>query len=313
MSGEWVTEMLAEDWSKELLEEVGLDDILADIIRGEEKDKELDEEKPLNAADELNKKWKVENGDLWLIGKNRLICGDSTNSDVVDRLMNGEKWSLMPTDPPYGVSVVGGTHDPRDKSNYKSGSSIANDELTGEDLEKLISQSFSVAANHGSPGASWYCWYAGSQTRAVLDACERLGGMRHVLVWVKQNFVFGRCDYHYRHEPVMYGWLPGGSHRWYGDRKQDSVWECDAVGTDLDKKQHPTSKPVELASKPIRNHTEVGDVVYDPFLGSGTTMVAAQHLDRVCFGVELSPSFCAVILERMSNAFAGIKIEKLDK
>lgn len=237
---------------------------------------------------------------LILKSKHRLLCGDSTKAEDVGRLMAGEKAGLMNTDPPYGVSVAGGTHDPRDEKNYRSGGKIDNDELTGQKLRQFLDASFGLAADVLERGAAWYVWYAGTETKAFLDAADRIGGMRHILIWVKPNFVFGRSDYHYRHEPVMYGWMPGAAHRWLGDRTQDSVWESRA-GQDLQKKQHPTSKPIAIATKPIANHTQEDDVVYDPFLGSGTTLIAAEQLGRRCMGIEISPVYCDVIVTRFER------------
>lgn len=236
-------------------------------------------------------------GNLWLLGNHRLLCGDSTKAEDVGRLMAGAKADLLNTDPPYGVSVAGGTHDPRDTKNYRSGGEIENDGLTGDSLAKFLEAAFANAKKHLSAGASWYVWYADTETAAFLRATQSLGGMRHILVWVKPNFVFGRCDYHYRHEPVMYGWTPGAGHRWYGDRTQDSVWEA-KVGVDLEKKLHPTSKPISIAARPIQNHTQRGDVVADMFLGSGTTLIAAEQLGRKCYGMEISPAYCDVIVKR---------------
>ena len=259
----------------------------------------------LTDPDELpeNVPTRSKRGDLWLLGGHRVLCGDATSAEDVARVMGGELATLMVTDPPYGVSVAGGTHDPRDEKNYRSGGTIENDGLTGDRLRDFLAGVFAQAVERLSPGAAWYCFYAGAETRAVMDACERLGGFRHVLVWVKPHFVFGRSDYHYRHEPVMYGWVPGAAHVWLGDRTQDSVWEYE-IGGDLAKKQHPTSKPVEVMSKPIRNHCQNGEVVYDPFLGSGTTLIACEQLGRKCYGLEIAENYVDVILQRWEN-FTG--------
>ena len=275
----------------------GLQQMYADMAEAAELyqdgDKEIvEDEVPEPPVDAITKP-----GDLWLLGDHRLLCGDSTKAEDVERLMAGAKADLLNTDPPYGVSVAGGTHDPRDTKNYRSGGEIENDGLTGDSLAKFLEAAFANAEKHLSAGASWYVWYAGTETAAFLRATQSLGGMRHILVWVKPNFVFGRCDYHYRHEPVMYGWTPGAGHRWYGDRTQDSVWEA-KVGVDLEKKLHPTSKPISIAARPIQNHTKQGDVVADMFLGSGTTLIAAEQLGRKCYGMEISPAYCDVIVKR---------------
>lgn len=245
----------------------------------------------------------VKPGDLWLLGDHRLLCGDATSAEDVARLHDGAKPSLMVTDPPYGVAVAGGTHDPRDIRNYRSGGKIKNDDLTGPRLAEFLSAAFRIAASALTPGAAWYVFYAGTETSATLEAVAVLGGMKHVLVWVKPNFVFGRSDYHYRHEPIAYGWTPGAAHLWLGDRTQDSVWEEGPV-TDLAKKQHPTAKPVAVYSRPMQNHTTQGDAMYEPFSGSGSGIVAAETLGRRCYAMELDPRYVQVTIERW-QAFTG--------
>ena len=252
----------------------------------------VEDEVPEPPADPITKP-----GDLWLLGDHRLLCGDSTKAEDVERLMAGAKAELLNTDPPYGASVAGGTRDPRDAKNYRSGGQIENDELTGDRLAGFLENVFSLCVSRMNAGAAWYVWYSDTETQAFWRAVSCMGGVRQILVWVKQNFVFGRRDYHWRHEPVMYGWTPGAGHRWHGDRTQDSVWEAKA-GVDLEKKLHPTSKPVSIASRPIQNHTKNGEVVYDPFLGSGTTLIAAEQLGRKCYGMEISPAYCDVIVKR---------------
>ena len=292
---EWDDETLAtllNTLPKEILGDTGfgqsdLDTLLSDLTPDVSEDSVPDP--PANPI--------TKSGDMWILGNHRLLCGDSTNVNDVERLMGDHKASLMNTDPPYGVSVAGGTHDPRDTKNYRSGGTIENDGLTGEALSVFLKKCFVCIEPFLKEGAAWYVWYAGTETKAFLEATDVLGGMRHVLVWVKPNFVFGRCDYHYRHEPVMYGWKSGAAHNWYGDRTQDSVWEA-KVGLDLEKKLHPTSKPICIAAKPIENHTIVGDIVVDLFLGSGTTLIAAEQLGRKCYGMEISPQYCDVIVKR---------------
>jgi DNA modification methylase len=283
-----------EDFDKELLDACGYtSEELDELIESKSDQKETTEDEvPEPPADPITKP-----GDLWILGRHRVLCGDSTKTEDVVRLMDGAKAELFNTDPPYGVSVAGGTHDPRDVKNYRSGGTIENDKLTGEKLAVFLESAFKNAADCLTAGAAWYVWFAGTETEAFLRASASLGGMRHVLVWVKPNFVFGRCDYHYRHEPVMYGWTSGAGHRWYGCRTQDSVWEA-KVGVDLEKKLHPTSKPVSIAARPIENHTKDNEIVLDLFLGSGTTLIAAEQLGRKCYGMEISPQYCDVIVKR---------------
>lgn len=250
-------------------------------------------------------------GDVWELGRHRLVCGDATDPAVYDVLLEGAQVGLLTTDPPYGVSVTGGTHDPRDP-NYRKGHdrrTIANDELTGERLEAFLRRAFTPAAERMVKGAAWYVWYAGTETRAFVDAAEVLGGFKHILVWVKPNFVFGRSDYHYRHEPVLYGWTPGAAHAWLGDRKQDSVFELgrdDAVG----ELKHPTVKPVKLYSIPIQNHLGADGSVLDNFAGSGPAFSAAEQTGRRCYGIELDPRFCDVIVERWQALTGGKAVRR---
>lgn len=236
-------------------------------------------------------------GDLWVMGEHRLLCGSSTIEEDVKRLMLGRKAVMMNTDPPYGVAVVGGTRDPRDKKNHLSGGRIQNDDLSDENLLTFLSEAFVLAGKHLVPGAPFYVWYAGSKTKVFLEACDLLGGMKHILVWVKPNFVFGRCDYHYQHEPVIYGWLPGAAHPWHGSRNQSSVFEF-GRSEDLEKKKHPTAKPIQLFAVPLQNHTRKGDVVYEPFSGSGAQIVACEQMSRSCMAMEVDPKYCDVAVAR---------------
>lgn len=252
-------------------------------------------------------------GDLWILGEHRLMCGDSTSPAHVGRLMNGVRAVLMATDPPYGVSVAGGTHDPRDEKNYRSGGQIENDGLTGPKLEAFLKQFSEQAITLLEPGSPFYVWYAGTETIAFLRAADVLGGMRHILVWVKPNFVFGRSDYHYRHEPCIYGWTPGAAHRWLGSRDQSSVFECgrDEGSAGVERKSHPTVKPVALFETPILNHTVKGQVCYEPFSGSGSQIIAAERLERRCYAMELEPKYVDVAVARW-EAFTGKKAHRAD-
>lgn len=256
----------------------------------------------IDKAAELQAKWQTATGQLWQLGDHRLICGDCTDKDVVARVMDGEKASLLFTDPPYGVDVAGGTHDPRDEKNYRSGGIVENDALSDDELEALLRASFSLAKVNMVAGAAYYIWHPSSKVE-LFARCVRLhlAIHREIVIWSKENFVFGRQDYHWQHEPAFYGWVDGG-HKWVGDRTQGTVWEVEKVGTDLEKKMHPTAKPVGLAAKALANNTNKGDVVYEPFSGSGTTIIACEQLGRKCRAVEISPAYVAVALQRFLDS-----------
>ncbi|MGD0072808.1 MAG: DNA methyltransferase [Candidatus Binataceae bacterium] len=177
---------------------------------------------------------------------------------------------------------------------------IENDHLSAKEVFALFASALRTAAGHARPGASCYATVPGGPLlRGFIEAFEQGGfSYRAGLVWVKQQFVIGRSDYHYRHEPILYGWLDNGAHYFTDERTQDSVFEVDKPHlSDL----HPTTKPVELVARMIRNSSCVGDVVYDPFAGSGTTLVAAQQLGRVGFGCEIDPGYAAVALQRLAD------------
>lgn len=259
-------------------------------------------------------------GDVWLLGQHRLVCGDCTDPTVLSALCDGRKAGLMVTDPPYGVSVVGGTHDPRDPA-YRGKTAterdprktyahdrpslmLDNDQLTGADLQAFLCRALENVVPVLARGASWYVWFAGTQMRAFIGATDLIGGFRHQLVWVKPNFAFGRCDYHYRHEVCFYGWTEGAAHTWLGDRKQSSVFELARDGA-VAPLTHPTVKPVALYSIPIANHLGADGLLIDPFAGSGPAFSAAEQLGRTCYGVELSPAYCDVIVERWQALTSG--------
>jgi DNA modification methylase len=300
-----LAELLADVSNKFGLDGTGYDEAFLDSLIGElggGGDGAAEGEAPeaqLDKAEELREKWGVEFGQLWEVGRHRILCGDSAKKEDVERLMGGKKAVLMVTDPPYGVEAVGGTRDPRDTKNFKSGNAIKNDELTGDKLKVFLEKVFREWTPFLNPGAAWYCFYADTETIPVLHSLELLGGARHILVWVKEQFVFGRCDYHYKHEPVAYGWMPGAGHTWLGSHDQSTVW--DIARDNVTKKLHPTVKPVDVFTKPYANHTVSGDLVIEPFVGSGSQMCAAEMSNRICFGMEIEPKYVAVTLERLSE------------
>ena len=231
----------------------------------------------------------------------RLMCGDSTKHEDVERVMDGKKAQLMVTDPPYGISYA-------DKNAFLNAvgrgnriqTPIEGDHSTAEQMSDFWKLSFTASRSSMAIGASYYVTgpQGGDLLLLLLLALRESGfPLRHMLVWVKNNHVLGRCDYHYKHEPIIFGWVEG-THLWNGGNSEISTWEIDRSHvSDL----HPTMKPVELCARAIRNSSNQGDIVFDPFLGSGPTIVATEQLNRICYGIEIHPRYVAVCLERMST------------
>jgi len=254
----------------------------------------------IDRAEELRVKWGVESGQLWSLGDHRVICGDCTDAAVVARVMGGEKADMVFTDPPYNVAIVGGTHDPRDEKNFSKGPRIENDCMSDEEFDESLFLWFSSMALAMSGGAVFYvCAPAGRTETQFRNAIDKVFILRQCIVWAKQNAVFGRQDYHWKHESILYGWKDGAAHYFCDDHTQSTVWEIDRpMRSD---KEHPTQKPVELPEKAITNSSTPGDLIYDPFCGSGTTIAACERLGRRGRGIDKDPKYIAVTLERWSQ------------
>lgn len=234
-------------------------------------------------------------GDVWLLGKHRLLCGDSTSPTDIERLMAGVKADMVWTDPPYGVAYVGKT---------KDALTIENDKLDAPALTQFLRDALGNACEHTKPGGVWYVASpSGNLFQCFSIPLTELGIWKHTLVWVKDQFVMGRADYHYRHEAIFYGWKPGAAHREPPDRKQDTVWE---IARPKRNAEHPTMKPVELITRAINNSSGHGELVLDPFGGSGSTLIAAEQTNRIAYLMELDPHYCDVICARFQKA-TGIK------
>jgi site-specific DNA-methyltransferase (adenine-specific) len=287
---EWDTEVLAG-----LADEIDLSalwdtDELSDLLGQEGPAVELLGD--LDAVPEPPEEPVTQSGDLWLLGKHRLLCGDATDPTDVERLMVGQRASCLWTDPPYGVHYVGKTSDAL---------TIANDRADG--LEGLLIAAFGTMTPHLTDGAAFYIAHpAGPLAQVFAQVITTLGWrLRQTLVWVKDSLVLGHADYHYRHEPLLFGYLPGsgrrgrGSAGWYGDDAQDTVFEIPRPKASPD---HPTSKPVALVTAHLTNSTRRGELVLDPFGGSGTTLIACEHLGRVGRMLELDPRYCDVSVRR---------------
>ena len=233
-------------------------------------------------------------GDLWVLGEHRLLCGDSTKADDVERLMAGAKADLVLTDPPYGVSYVGKT---------KDALKVENDELSEEDLTALVVAAFDNSEANCRAGAYWYATVpAGPLHILFADDWKRRGILRQIMVWAKDSMVLGHSEYHYQHEPILFGWIPGDRHK-NSDRTRTTLWQYDRPKAN---REHPTMKPVALWAQAVTDGSRKGEIVYDPFLGSGTTLIAAEQLGRKCYGMEISPQYCDVIVKRW-EALTGKK------
>ena len=237
---------------------------------------------------------KVEQGQLWQLGDHRLYCGDATDPQSYVVLMNDLKADCIWTDPPYGVNLEKTTEGIASR-NRTSKSTIVNDELSVDDLTIFLNKTFASVINYTQPGSAWYVAGAsGLPSQAFTESLAKLNVWRHTLVWVKNAIVMGRADYHYQHEFIYYGWQPG-SHKWQGDRKQSTVFN---VARPSRSEEHPTMKPIELIAMMLRNSTVEGDLVLDPFGGSGSTLLAAEQLGRKAALIEISTQYCAVIIDR---------------
>ena len=259
------------------------EDELADLFAGDEEKDVKDDGFDLSAA--LEKAAFVERGDIWTVGRHRLVCGDATSAEDVAALMDGKKANLIVTDPPYNVAFRSG-----------SGLSIQNDSMKGDEFYTFLYNSFSQMAAHLEKGGAAYVFHADTEglnfRKAFVDAGFHLAG---VCIWVKNSLVLGRSDYQWQHEPVLYGFLKNGKHPWYSDRKQTTIWNYDKPKRN---KNHPTSKPLDLLGYPICNSSQENAIVLDTFGGSGSTMMACEQTNRICCMMELDEKYASVILRR---------------
>lgn len=242
-----------------------------------------DDDYDLTAA--LEKAAFVKKGDVWVVGRHRLVCGDATNAEDVDKLCEGKRVNLILTDPPYGVSFKSA-----------SGLTIQNDSMKNEEFYSFLLAAFKNMVSHLEPGGSAYVFHADTEglnfRRAFIDAGLHLAGC---CIWVKNSLVLGRSDYQWQHEPVLYGFLKNGKHQWYSDRKQTTIWNFDKPKRN---ENHPTSKPLDLLSYPLKNSTRENAIVLDTFGGSGSTLMACEQTDRICYTMELDEKYASVILRR---------------
>jgi site-specific DNA-methyltransferase (adenine-specific) len=290
--GEHDWDMLANEWDAVELEAWGLDIPsfeTEEVLEAEEDDFDATPpEEPITVL-----------GDLYEIGEHRLLCGDSTDSDQVAKLMDGEKYDLIVTDPPYNVAYEGKT---------KDALTIKNDKMKSSDFVQFLTDYFSTSLINTKKGGGIYVFFADMELRSFVDAFLD-GGFKlsQQLIWLKQTMVMGRKDYHCKHEPILYGWYEGEAHNWYSDRKQTTILEFDRPQRNG---EHPTMKPIKLIEYLINNSSKQGDLLGDGFLGSGSTMVASHQLKRKCYGMELDPRYADVIVRRMIKLDPSLTIKR---
>ena len=230
-------------------------------------------------------------GDLWLLGNHRLVCGDSTKPETFALLMDGKQANLVVTDPPYNVNYEG------------TAGKIKNDNMADDKFYQFLLDAFTLTEKAMAKDASIYVFHADTEglnfRKAFSDAGFYLSG---TCIWKKQSLVLGRSPYQWQHEPILFGWKKAGKHAWFSDRKQTTIWEFEKPKKNGD---HPTMKPVQLIAYPVLNSSMTGSIVLDPFGGSGSTLIACEQTERVCFMVELDEKYCDVIVKRAIEQFGS--------
>jgi DNA modification methylase len=286
MNAGWDEEMLsveiadlqAADFDVSLL---GFDDAELNKLLGLADDVKDDN---FDVDSELQKPAVTKPGDLWILGKHRLVCGDSTKQETYNLLMDGNLANLVITDPPYNVNYEG------------TAGKIKNDNMAGEKFYQFLLDAFTLTEKAMAKDASIYVFHADTEglnfRRAFSDAGFYLSG---TCIWKKQSLVLGRSPYQWQHEPILFGWKKTGKHAWYSDRKQSTIWEFDKPKKNAD---HPSMKPVPLLAYPILNSSLTGCIVLDPFGGSGSTLIACEQTGRSCYMTELDEKYCDVIVRR---------------
>ena len=288
ITGQWDDQLLADllldlqesDFNLDLtgFEPPEIDDILSNVH-----DKDLSDD-DFDVEEELKKPTFSKRGDIWQLGKHRVICGDSTKAEIYDQLLGDKKANLVVTDPPYNVDVE------------ETAGKILNDNMPDSEFYQFLFDMFTQVEKHIESDASIYVFHADTEglnfRKAFKDAGFYLSGC---CIWKKNSLVLGRSPYQWQHEPCLFGWKQKGKHQWFSDRKQTTIWEYDRPKSSKD---HPTMKPIPLMAYPIQNSSMRGTIVLDPFLGSGSTLMAADQTGRVCYGIELDEKFVDVIVKR---------------
>ena len=288
ISGDWDTDKLAlliadlqgTDFDVSL---TGFDDQeIESLFRADTESGVKDDDFDIN--EELQKPTITKAGDIWQLGEHRLICGDSTKAETYETLMCSKKANLVITDPPYNVNYEG------------SAGKIKNDNMADEKFYEFLLSAFTNMEKVMADDSSIYVFHADTEglnfRKAFKDAGFYLSG---TCIWKKQSLVLGRSPYQWQHEPVLFGWKKKGKHKWYTGRKESTIWEFDKPKKNAD---HPTMKPIPLVAYPILNSSMSNSIVLDPFGGSGSTLMACEQTDRVCYTIELDEKFCDVIVKR---------------
>ena len=271
--GDWDWELLQDEWDSDLLDEWGLD---LEFETPEDDNEGLTDE---DDVPEIQEEHISKLGDIWLLGEHRLMCGDSTKSEDVGLLMNGEKADMVFTDPPYGVDYDGINNDSRDG------------------LANLLDKAFENYSKFSSVGASVYCFHSDRCADIFHEIFRQYFHFSSMIIWVKNSLTLSQTDYQSQHEPCLYGWIKDGTHNWYSDRKQTSIWNIDKESV----KGHTTPKPVEIISRAVTNSSKAKQLVLDLFLGSGSTLIGCEKKGRNCYGMELDPKYVDVIIKRWQD------------
>ncbi len=308
-AGNWDWDELGNgDWEVDDLQDWGVDcSFLTDTepVKEMSERKETEDDEYYEDEHEIEAKCKL--GDIWQLGRHRLMCGDSTDASQVAKLLGSTNIQLYLTDPPYNVAY--GYDGAATEGHRKDGLVVLNDKMDNDKFEEFLTNAFNAANANMEKGASFYIFHSDCYSywfrKALINTVDL--ELRENLIWVKNSMVLGRQDYQWRHEPCLYGWKKGATHNWFSDRKQTTVMEFDRPTKSI---EHPTMKPIPLFAYLIQNSSQEGWNVYDSFGGSGTTIMACEQLDRNGFSMELDPHYCDVIINRWET-YTGKKAEKI--
>ena len=278
-----ISDLTAADFDVSLtgFDAAEIDTLFKDGLKDQLKEDEFDVE------EEMKKSSVSQSGDVWILGRHRLVCGDSTKSETFELLMDGKKANLVVTDPPYNVNYQG------------TAGKIQNDNLSNDAFYDFLLDAFTNTEQVMEQDASIYVFHADTEGLNFRKAFSAAGFyLSGTCIWKKQSLVLGRSPYQWQHEPVLYGWKKKGKHNWYADRKQTTIWDFDKPKKNGD---HPTMKPVNLVAYPILNSSMSNCIVLDPFGGSGSTLIACEQTNRICHTIELDEKYCDVIVKRYAE------------